>query len=287
MKTLLSTETSCLLSTYSLKDYNISVFPLNVLIDEVEYLDGVTINQEQLCVAMRSNKSIKTSTPPMGVVVEYFEKLFEQGYERIIHFTISSKFSSMYSLFQTVSTNFFDNKIIVIDSLGVSSIMLSEVLYTYEELQKGTSIEDILPHLEEIRNKSKVYFIPENLNALKNGGRISPAVAMIGNTFGIKPVISLTGGELAKSGTARNIRVAFFGKIKEFIEEYDHTQYNYSLIDFDGNQGNVSSIERHLKESVGEENVIKGIIPVNLCAHCGPGTIGLVITPKIGTINLK
>ena len=31
----------------------------------------------------------------------------------------------------------------------------------------------------------------------------------------------------------------------------------------------------------------KELVAKELCAHCGPGTIGLVITPKIGTINLK
>ena len=53
-------------------------FPLNVIIDGEEYLDGVTINQDELKEAMRANKNIKTSTPPMGKVVEYFEDLFDE-----------------------------------------------------------------------------------------------------------------------------------------------------------------------------------------------------------------
>ena len=51
--------------------------------------------------------------------------------------------------------------------------MLSHVLVAYEELQKGTSIEDIVNKIEERKNKDIVCFIPENLTALKNGGRIS------------------------------------------------------------------------------------------------------------------
>ena len=114
MKVLVSTDTSCLVNNESLKKYDIKVFPLNVIIDGEEYLDGVTINQDQLKEAMRANKNIKTSTPPMGKVVEYFEDLFDEGYDQIIHFTISSKLSSMYSLFTTVSKNYFDGKIVVI-----------------------------------------------------------------------------------------------------------------------------------------------------------------------------
>ena len=43
-------------------------------------------------------------------------------------------------------------------------------------------------------------FIPENLTALKNGGRISPAVAAVGNVIGLKPVITLTEG-VSSSGS--------------------------------------------------------------------------------------
>lgn len=66
MKVLVSADSSCLINNDVLKNNGISVFPLNVIIDGNEYLDGITINQESLCEAMRANKSIKTSTPPMG-----------------------------------------------------------------------------------------------------------------------------------------------------------------------------------------------------------------------------
>ena len=77
MKILISTDTSCLIDNEALKKYDISVFPLNVIVNGEEFLDGVTINQEELKVAMRGGKKIKTSTPPLGEVVEYFEKLLE------------------------------------------------------------------------------------------------------------------------------------------------------------------------------------------------------------------
>ena len=91
MKILVSTDSSCLINYELLKKNNVSIFPLNVIIDGEEYLDNVTINQAELLKAMNENKSIKTSTPAMGMVIDYFEKLFNEGYDKIIHFTISSK----------------------------------------------------------------------------------------------------------------------------------------------------------------------------------------------------
>ena len=78
MKILISTDSSCLLNNDVFKNYDISVFPLNVIINGEEYLDGVTITQEELKNAMRSNKKIQTSTPPIADVEEYLKSGFQR-----------------------------------------------------------------------------------------------------------------------------------------------------------------------------------------------------------------
>ena len=287
MKVLVSSDTSCLINYEVLKKNGISVFPLNVIIDGEEYLDGVTIDQEFLKNAMRDNKVIKTSTPPLGQVVEYFEKLFEEGYDRIIHFTISSKLSSMYDLFCGVSRNYFDDKIIVIDGYSVSTLMLSHVLLANEEVKKGTDIEKIVKMIEERKLDSYVIFVPENLKALKNGGRISPAIAAIGNTLGLKPVIALKEGELVKDSMTKNVRKVFMDRVDVIYNDYPLEKYDYTVIDFDAKESTLETICEHLKNMLPNYKLVRGIIPINVCAHCGPGTIGLLLTPKINGNSLN
>ena len=287
MKILISTDTSCIINQEGLDRFNISVFPLNVIIDGQEYLDGITINQDELAKAMRENKKIKTSTPPMGEVIEYFEKLFNQGYDQIIHFAISSQLSSMYDLFNNVSNNYFEGKVKVVDSYGLSSLMLSHILYTYDELNKGTSIEDIVNNIEERKKDNSVVFIPENLTALKNGGRISPAIAMIGNTLGLKPVISLKEGKLEKESMTRNSKKFFQDKIKEYSQKYKVDDYDYYIVSFDGKENVLNFVLECAKEILGENNFHQGILPINVCAHCRSGTIGLLVTPKINSKSIS
>ena len=55
MKIRISADTSCLINSEVLKKNGISEFPLNVIVNDVEYLDGVTINQEQLFDYMNNN----------------------------------------------------------------------------------------------------------------------------------------------------------------------------------------------------------------------------------------
>lgn len=287
MRVLVSTDSSCLVSRTVFDKYDINVFPLNVIIDGEEFLDGVTINQDELKVAMRSNKVIKTSTPPLGDVIDYFENLLAKGYDHIIHFTISSKLSSMYELFKNVAEQHFSGKVTVIDSFSVSTDMLSQVFFAYDEVQKGTAIEDIVKlNKKRIRN-AFFMFIPENLNALKNGGRISPAVALIGNSIGIKPVIELKNGALEKKEMIRNTKRALIDAVAKTLESYPDTDFDFTIISFDAEERTLKYVLDFAQENIKNSKLITGFLPINVCAHVGPGTIGLVVSPRINGKSLN
>lgn len=290
MKILVSADTSCVVLKNVLEKNNVNVFPLNVIIDGVEYLDGVSIDQDKLLTEMNANKVVKTSTPPLGQVIEYFEDLFEQGYDHIIHFTISSKLSSMFDLFTNVANTEFEGKLTIIDSLSVSSLMLSHVLFAVDEVRKGTPVEVIVAKIEARKMDNYVCFIPKNLTTLKNGGRISPAIAAIGNTIGLKPLITLKEGALVKDSMIRHMKKAFIEKITENYGDYPISKYDYTIVSFDSNQNIVDAIVELIEKidsNYSDYKVIKGIIPINVCAHCGPGTIGLLVTPKINGKSLQ
>lgn len=287
MKTLISTDTSAVLNYDVFKKNDLSVFALNVIVDGEEFLDGVTIDQNTLCQAMRSGKSIKTSTPPLGEVIEYFENLFNEGYDQIIHFTISSKLSSMNDLFKNVAENNFPGKLFVVDSYSLSTIMLSQVLYASEEVKKDRPVEEILNELESFKKNSKIVFIPENLIALRNGGRISPTVALIGNMLGIKPVISLTDGELKKEGTTKQVKKFIVESATSMKSTYPIEDFDYTLVNFDAKPEVVSYISSAISDIIGKDNLIEAILPINVCAHCGPGTVGLVVSKKINGKSIK
>ena len=287
MRVLISTDSTSRVNKNVFDKTGIKVFPLNVIIDGQEYLDGVTITQEELAAEMRANKNIKTSTPPLGEIIEYFEKLFAEGYDHIIHFTISSKLSSMYELFKNVAEQNFNGKLTIVDSQAVSTHMLYQVFYAYDEVQKGTAVSEIVENIENTRANTPLMVIPENLNALKNGGRISPTVAIIGNSIGIKPLIYMIDGALEKKGMVRNVKRTLIDKINESIVNYPTTKYDYTLIQFDADERTVKFICDSVADKIPTEEFIMGVLPINVCAHIGPGAIGLVVTPKINGKSVK
>ncbi len=287
MRVLISTDSSCLLRKDVFKGYEIRVFPLNVIIDGEEFLDGVTIDQPSLEKAMKDGKNIKTSTPPLGIVIEYFEKIFSEGYDHVVHFTISSKLSSMNDLFNNVAKEHFDGKVTIIDSYSLGPVMLSQVFLAYDEIvNKSTSIPETVDIINSLKEDNYFCFIPENLTTLKKGGRISPTAALIGNAIGIKPIILLKDGELQKVAITRHARKTLIENFISQKEKFSPKDYDFNLVTFAVKEGLAEYLIERMESELSGEKVLLGDVPINASAHSGPGTIGLVITKKINGKSL-
>lgn len=275
MKIAISSDSTCAISQVEAKELNIHIFPLNVIVDGKEYHDGITIDQDKLNSMMRGGSRIKTSTPPLMDIEEYFDKLFKEGYEKIIHFTISSKLSSMFSLFTTSCQDKYGDKVVVIDSMGVCSFTGNIVKHAKKLANENVDFDKIVEETKSLVNKDEIYFVPESLTFLKNGGRVSPAVAMIGNMLGIKPLLKFSNGEIQKQGTTRTYKKAF-NEVIELIKQKDINpqDYEFHVIEFDAKAA-ASEVKEMIEKAFPGYDIVLSPISINVCAHAGPGTIGL------------
>ena len=165
--------------------------------------------------------------------------------------------------------------------------MLSHALYAKEEVEKGTDIETICKNIELRKKDNFVWLIPKNLTTLKKGGRISPAIAAVGNVLGLKPVLSFVDGALVKDGMTKSMKKAFYEKIDQNYPNYPTNLYDYTIISFDGDANVINMLSDYISDKSNGYRPIIGVIPINICAHCGPGTIGVLVTPKINGKSLK
>ena len=69
------------------------------------------------------------------------------------------------------------------------------LLMARDMLGKGYSAEQIKERFEQEANMYAI-LIPENLNALKNGGRISPAALKLAGMLKIHPLLTVENGKI-------------------------------------------------------------------------------------------
>ena len=278
-KILISTDSSTSLTRQELRDYKISIMPLNVIIDNVEYHDGVDIDAPTLITKMRAGNIVKTSTPSIAEVHTYFDKLTKMGYEHIIHITISSKLSSINSMFTLQCRERYQDKVIIVDSLSAASFMGSLVKHAAKLNDGNRSAAQIVEAIEKRKTKEAVWFIPESLTFLKRGGRISPTAAAVGNLLGIKPVLRFVNGAIEKGDTTRAVKQYLPKIIEEIKVNYPADKYDIHLINFD-NDNVIKIIKDSLKSELPRYNYIQAPMALNVGAHTGPGTVGIGVALK-------
>lgn len=280
MKIAVSSDSTCAISQKYSKELGIFVLPLNVIVNGEEYHDDVTIHQDELTRFMRGGEKIQTSTPTPVEIENYFDNIFKQGYDKIIHFTISSKLSSMFNLFTLTCNEKYGDKIIVIDSLTVCSMMGNLVRRCKRLVDENVDINNIVNKIKQYINKDEIFFVPESLTFLKNGGRVSPAVAVIGNMLGIKPLLKFTNGEIIKQDTVRTYKKAFLRIIELYKEmNLSKNEYEFHVLEFDSKKA-ADEVEEMFSSSFPDFNIERTNISINVCAHCGPGTIGIGFCKK-------
>lgn len=282
-KIIVSCDTTIAMSKSKIDELGLNVIPLNTIADGVEYHDTVDIDAEKLCELMRNGAKISTSTPTIGEIEEYFDRLFEESKaDVIIHFTISSKLSSMFSLFTTVCEERYGDKVKVIDSHSICCFMANQVLYAKQLVEEGLDVNEIIKKVSELKDKESVIFIPESLEYLKRGGRISPAVATIANLIGVLPILTFKDGVVGKQGVTRTVKKAFMSNFEEWNKNIPSFKEDYVLVVLSASDDfeKINKAKEILDIINPGMEIIFRNLSLNVTAHTGPGVIGLGIMKK-------
>ncbi|NMD44750.1 MAG: DegV family protein [Clostridiales bacterium] len=179
----------------------VHVVPLTVHFGDEEYIDGVNIDHKTFYEKLIETDVLPTTSQATpDAFIKEFEKV-KKANESAIVITLSSKFSGTYQSAK-IAVGEYEN-IYLIDS-GTAAIgvgILVELAFSL--LDSGKSAEEAVQILEEEKKKIVIVALVDTLEYLKRGGRVSKTVAFAGNVLNIKPVLSVTEGNINLIGKAR------------------------------------------------------------------------------------
>ena len=183
----------------------VKVIPLIVRFGEEEYIDGVTIDHKTFYEKLiESDVLPATSQANPDTFMRAFDEIKAAG-ESAVVITLSSKLSGTYQS-AIIAAEDYDN-IYVVDSgtVTIGASILTELALKY--LDEGMDARAVAEKLEEDKKKIHIVALVDTLEYLKKGGRISKTVAFAGTLLNIKPVISVTDGEINMLGKARGSKM--------------------------------------------------------------------------------
>lgn len=174
-------------------NHQIYVVPINLLIEDSNYYDKLTITSEQFYSFMDSLEHYPTSAQPNVKTIENVYSFLSSYFDEIIAITVSEKMSGTYNVFNQAKER-FDNdktKIHVINSKQNSGAEGLLVMKAAELIEAGKSMADVVETIESLRDQTEILVSVQTLKYMVRSGRVKKTVGLIGKITNLKPVISI------------------------------------------------------------------------------------------------
>lgn len=255
--------------------YNVEIIPLNILLGEKEYLDGVNLSMDEFYNFMIKEKGFpKTSLPNLAEVEEKVNGYVAQG-DDVIILTISSKISG----WNNAARMLFEGNphVLVLDScvaVGGLRLIVDEI-----NKDRSLSLKEIEKKVNDLIPRIRIMAIPETLEYLFRGGRLSRLEWLVGSLLKIKPIIGFKDGKVSvlakKIGLKNGMKY-----ICESLETLECDE-NYDII------ASYTYDKKNLEDLIKMANpkyqklmrVVDNLDPAVAC-HWGPGAFGFIFVSK-------
>ena len=211
------TDSTADLTEEEVRQFEISIVPMNISIDDENYIDGVTITKEEFKQKMIASSELpKTAQPSIGRFVEVYDELGKNG-DTVISIQMMRSISGTVDAARQAA-DITETNVTVVDSDFTSRSMGMIVKEAAKAAQEGKSVEEILEIIEDAKKRTTLYLTVVNLDNLIKGGRISQLMGMFSNLLNIKLFLQVIHGKIEIIQKGRGLK-SLQKKYEEIFEE--------------------------------------------------------------------
>lgn len=271
-------DTSSDYTVDEIKNQGMQLVPLHITLGEDDYKDAYDLTKDRFYELLTSNEEVpKTSQPAPQDFVDAFEEAEENG-DELICILLSSKLSGTFQS-AVLSKNIVGyEKIHLVDSLGATHMIRIMAEYGQALAKERKSAEEIVAALDEMKSKIKVLAVVDTLEYLCKGGRVSRTAAAIGEMAKVKPMITVSEGQVSVIGKSLGKNKAIGSLLKALGEcEVDERFPIYSVSTL-GTE-NCEAFEKRLTEA-GYQFKERVQLGATIGTHIGPGAFGIIFVTK-------
>ena len=211
------TDSTADLTEEEVKQFEISIVPMNISIDDENYIDGVTITKDEFKQKMIASSELpKTAQPSIGRFVEVYDELGKNA-NSVISIQMMRSISGTVDAARQAA-DITETNVKVVDSDFTSRSMGMIVKEAAKAAQEGKTVEEILEIVEDAKKRTTLYLTVVNLDNLIKGGRISQLMGMFSNLLNIKLFLQVIHGKIEIIQKGRGLK-SLQKKYDEIFEE--------------------------------------------------------------------
>ena len=240
------TDSTADLTEEEVKQFEISIVPMNISIDDENYIDGVTITKEEFKEKMIASAELpKTAQPSIGRFVEVYDELGKNG-DSVISIQMMRSISGTVDAARQAA-DITETNVTVVDSDFTSRSMGIIVKEAAKAAAEGKTVEEILEIIEDAKKRTTLYLTVVNLDNLIKGGRISQLMGMFSNLLNIKLFLQVINGKIEIIQKGRGLK-SLQKKYDEIFEQMKSAPNGIQEIGImhaglsDFNKGNIARV---------------------------------------------
>ena len=286
MKVAIITDSNSGITQEEGKQLGIRIVPMPFMINGEEYLEDITLTQQEFYAKLGEGSDISTSQPSPESIMALWDEVLEE-YDEIVHIPMSSGLSGSCQTAMMLAED-YDGKVEVVNNQRISVTQRQSAREAKELAAKGMCAAKIKEKLEAVKFDSSIYITLDTLKYLKKGGRITPAAAALGTLLRLKPVLTVQGEKLdafAKARTMKQAKSIMVAAITKDLEERfdDRTGKNVHLaVAHTDNQEEADEFAKELRElfpATGE--IVIAPLSLSVSCHIGPGSLAVACSKVI------
>ena len=261
----------------------VSIIPLQVVIDDLSRPES-DVRPREVAGALRAGRQVSTSRPTPEVIGNTYAELAGAGYDAIVSVHLSSKISGTCGAAEVAAAS-ADIPIVVVDTMTLAMAVGFAVLTGAEVARAGGGPSEVVSSVRRRAAASTTYFYVDSLEYLRRGGRIGTAAAMLGSALAVKPLLTVVDGEIRPYERVRTASKALTRLEELSLEALTRVAALNGAVDIavhhlDNLDGARRLVDR-LSAEVRAGDVVISEVSAVLGVHVGPGTVGIVVSPRV------
>lgn len=283
------TDATCDLPVDLVKKLGLAVIPMSFMMDGKEYYqysDNHDFPSHDFYDALRAGKWVTTSQITAADYVDAFRPYLEAGKD-ILYIAFSSGLSGTwqraYEAMEALRKEYPQRCIEGVDSLTAT---LGEGLLVYlaccKQQQENLSLHELKAWTEVYRFCVSGWFMVDDLNHLKRGGRVNAAAALVGSMLGIKPILQINQeGKLIVREKARGRRNAILNLLNKMETRFtkDTSLQTVFIVHADC-AADAKAVEKEVHARFKPSHIFVNSLGPVIGAHTGPDAMAIFYMAK-------
>lgn len=271
-----ATDSSACLPVELAAAWGVFVIPLQVIIDDEARDEGEGIAPAAVVDALTGGKRVTTSQPRPEAIRRVIDQAADAGAESLVVVTLSAKMSGTAGAVEIAAAG-AGITVSIVDSATVSLAHGLAALSAAAVARSGGSLAEVEAEARRASRASLCLFTVDTLEYLKRGGRVSPAVAAVGNALGVRPVLGVIHGAVEQVERVRSSAKARHAVLERIVARAPAQRHPVvGLMGVSGDDALLAESARQVGTR-GDWPVVTAGLSAALAAHAGPGALAAVV----------